>query len=528
MKSRASALSVVGMIAVVLAGHLSLAPNVADLDGFYHIGHATAYLQGSLFDTTLPWASRSIIGDRGGDLWWGFHVLLLPFAALGSVAAGLRVAAVVLTALLAGVVFRVFVRHAVPGAGWWAALFLIAVPNIFFRYLMVRPHVVSLAASLLLLSTLVRGRWWHVAVLGAVVSWVHLNLMWMAPCLVLAYATVRIPVTVAFGRADPDTGVPIRLAIPAVLVGTLAGWLLRPDAWDTAALLNTQLIQLFTLKATAQPLTFAAELTPISPTELFRTSWLFAIAWIGAIGVTIRHGYRGRLSELGQATCTLLLTAALVSIVFLLLALFSARRGMEQWVAFGFLLFPLLALLTPPESLRTPVRVSLAACLAVHVTWGAWRHDLNTTFVASPANTMQEVATFLEANSEPGENVFHTKWDNFGPLFAFNRSNHYLGGMDPIFQYAHDTRAFWEFFYLSADATADWTCDAWPCVEGNAKDTYLVLRDHFRTRWVVVEPRRNPRFTLFLLNDPRFELALETPREAVFELLPLSPSGPGS
>ena len=55
-------------------------PRVADLDSFYHIGHALAYLEGSVFDTSLPWATQSIIGDMGGDLWWGFHVLLMPFA----------------------------------------------------------------------------------------------------------------------------------------------------------------------------------------------------------------------------------------------------------------------------------------------------------------------------------------------------------------------------------------------------------------------------------------------------------------
>jgi hypothetical protein len=37
---------------------------------------------------------------------------------------------------------------------------------------------------------------------------------------------------------------------------------------------------------------------------------------------------------------------------------------------------------------------------------------------------------------------------------------------------------------------------------------------------VLVEPRRNPRLSLYLLNDPRFELALETQREAVFEIVP--------
>ena len=39
------------LVAVVLAGHLSLAPKVADLDSFYHLGHAAAYAEGSVLET---------------------------------------------------------------------------------------------------------------------------------------------------------------------------------------------------------------------------------------------------------------------------------------------------------------------------------------------------------------------------------------------------------------------------------------------------------------------------------------------
>jgi hypothetical protein len=140
--------------------------------------------------------------------------------------------------------------------------------------------------------------------------------------------------------------------------------------------------------------------------------------------------------------------------------------------------------------------------------------------VASPPDTMAGVASFLAESSTPGDIVFHAKWDNFGPLFARNRTNVYLGGMDPIFQFAHDPRLYWEFFYLSADLNTEWTCDAFPCASGVATDTHEALRDHFGARWVVVEPWRNPRFTLYLLNDPRYRLAHETQREAVFEVLP--------
>ena len=538
MKARAPALQLAVVLGVVALGHLSLMPNVADLDGFYHIGHAQRYLEGSLFDTTLPWATRSIIGDIGGDLWWGFHVLLLPFAALGSVPLGLQSAGIALTAVLGLSVMRILMRHGIEHAGWWAALFLLAVPNVFFRHLMVRPHVISLAASLALVSVLVRGRWWQAMLLSAVIGWVHLSLFWVAPLLTGAYALVRVPVTVLLGRDTPDTGVPIRQAIPAACVGVFLGWLLRPDAMATATLLNVQLVQLFTQKAVEQPLTFAAELSPIAVIDLVRSSWSFLIVWLAGIVLMVRAAVRGDFTRLGQSRATLLVICVLVSTAFLGLALVSARRALEQWVAFGFMALPLLGLCLgastsedvdpveaddgPLSRIRrgiTPVRATLALLLCAHLIWFGQRHALNKELVSFSAVTLEPVAEYLIEHGQPNDLVFHARWDNFGPLFAYNRESRYLGGMDPIFQYAHDARSYWEFFYLSADATTDWTCDTYPCADGVATDTYQVLTEHFGARWVVVQPYRNPRFTLYLLNDERYEVALETQTAALFRIV---------
>ncbi len=522
MSDRASALQPLIVLAVVGLGHLALVPDVADPDGFYHVGHALAYLEGSPFDTSLPWATRSVIGDLGGDLWWGFHILLLPFAALGSVPVAMQSAAIALTAVLGLTVLRVLRRHDVPHPGWWAALFFLAVPNVFFRHLMVRPHVISMAASVALVSVLVRGRWWHVLLLSWLVAWVHLSLFWAGPLIAVAYGVVRVPVTVLLARDEPDTGVPIRRAVSAAFAGALLGWAMRPDPVATATLLNVQLVELFAQKALDRPLNFAAELSPIEPAALVASAGSFLAAWLFGAAMAARAAGTGGLARLGQARTTLLVLCLCLSAAFLGLALLSARRAMEQWVAFGFLVLPLVALArggTCPQRWAVPLRVVGVVLLAVHLGWFARRHMLNRASVAIPATTLQPIAEHLRAHSEPGEPVFHARWDNFGPLFAFNRHNRYLGGMDPIFQYAHDPQSYWEFFYLSSELTQEWTCDAWPCLEGTTTDTYQALKEHFGVRWVVVQPYRNPRLSLYFLNDDRYALVLETQSAALFELV---------
>jgi hypothetical protein len=318
------------------------------------------------------------------------------------------------------------------------------------------------------------------------------------------------------------------MALPAALAGSLVGWLSRPDPLAAATLLNVQLVELLTAKAADLPLTFATELSPLSLLELVRMSGLFAPVWVVALVATARAAVRGDLARLGQANATLLVAALLVSVAFFGLALVSARRAMEQWVAFGFVALPLLATVVEPTAWRRPVRVAGVVLVAAHVAWAGWRHTLNVRLVAFPADTLEAASAFLAANSAPGDVVFHARWDNFGPLFAHNRTNRYLGGMDPIFQFAHDPRSYWEFFYLSADVTSAWTCDAYPCAQGTATDTHVAMTDHFGARWVLVEPRRNPGFARYLLDDPGFEVAFDEGPVAVFEIVPRRESVEGA
>jgi hypothetical protein len=516
--TRAPTLPVAILVLAVLAPHVALFPNIADLDGFYHLGHAAAYAEGSIFDTSFPWATQSVVADRGADLWWGFHVALLPFALLGPLEWGVRAAALVLTVVLAGSFYWILRRHGAPGAPWWTAALLIAVPNVLFRWVMLRPHMLSLAGALLLLSILVRGRWWQALVLSAAIAWVHLSMAWVAPAVAAACGFVRASER-ALGVPGATRAVPPIAGLAACTFGPIVGWLLRPHPMETGSLAGVQIIRLMAAKTSEEPLTFSAELFPLSLGELFRTSWLFLIVWTCAVCAAAHGIARGKLAGRPEER-TLVAGSLLVSTAFLLLALLSARRAMEHWVAFGALAVPFLAGRALPLFRRRAARAAALVVFTAHIAWGAWRHDLNVDVVAFPPETMAGVASFLAGSSAPGEVVFHAKWDNFGPLFARNRQNLYLGGMDPIFQLAHDPRLYWEFFYISADLNVEWTCDAFPCAMGGATDTHEVLTDHFGARWVVVEPYRNPRLALYLLNDPRYRLAHETQREAVFEVLP--------
>ena len=60
----------------------------ADADSYYHVRHARLYLTGGVLQTAFPWAQYSVIRTHAADLWYGFHVLLLPLASLDDLVKG--------------------------------------------------------------------------------------------------------------------------------------------------------------------------------------------------------------------------------------------------------------------------------------------------------------------------------------------------------------------------------------------------------------------------------------------------------
>ncbi|HKJ02044.1 MAG TPA: hypothetical protein VJ997_06300, partial [Longimicrobiales bacterium] len=268
-------------------------------------------------------------------------------------------------------------------------------------------------------------------------------------------------------------------------------------------------------------LTFAVDLAPLGVRTLGVMAWPLLVLWCAGLGWLAWTGLRRR-EALGAVPATerIHLWASLVLAVgFLGLTVILARRSLVHWAAFATVSAGIVATHLSPAARKEALSRVLLLTLPLLFAFALWRNALNIQYVAQPPDTMEEAATWLADNSRPGDLVFNTHWDTFGPLFARDRVNRFVGGMDPIFQFARSPALYWEFHHLSTDAVAEATCPAPVCSAENARDSYVVLRDDFDARWVLVEPRRNPRLAVYLFNDPRYRLALETRWEAVFEVL---------
>ncbi len=528
MKNNFLHFGLMALAAFLLAGFLHFqSPNFADPDGFYYIRNAWLYRTHSLFDTQFPWTQFSSIELFGSDLWYGISFILAPLTYFNDLALAEKIAGVIFTALFLIGFFWVVQRHQVPLKFLWPFVALLAVPLALYQLVMIRPQTLSLLLGIILFSLLARGSWWGVFLASLGLTFLHLNFFWIEIFIlgifILFYCS-RCWIAPFFSR-----GVAIVrdekfdwVKVAAVVAGGIAGWLLRPHPISAAKLLYIQVIKLMAEKQGSLPLIFGFEWYPFDWIALIKVSALFLIIWVPAIVFLVWtfRKYRSSLLGLSFEKSFLLWGSFIISLTFFLLTLFVARRSLMLWVVFGVLfiafLYAYVVSLKPSKSSFLVVLTLIFLCMAPY---SLYRNNADMAR-AIPPDKHRESALWLKENSRPGDIVFNAQWDNFSMLFFWNQKNYYIGGLDPIFQYAYDPSLYWKFHHISRGESAEFTCGALNCTAKEQEDTYVVLRRDFNARYIFIEYDRNPRFYRALESDQRFEKEFEFGQEAIFEVLP--------
>ncbi len=511
-----------------------LSPNFFEGDSLYYLRLAWLYRTRGLLDAQFPWLPYSAIAEFSSSLWYGFGVLLIPFTAFEDPVLGIKVAGVLLTGGALWTYYLVARRMRLRMAPLWPCLLFFSAPNVLAVFLMVRPQVVTLALAPLLFCYLAQPRnvpgetarsddrgsasaTIPIFLISLANTWVHLNFAWIVGFIAAVVVSVRWVVErrVAWRAAG------------AVAAGMLLGWLLRPNPLGAARLLYIQLVELLFAKWRGIPLLFGNENLPLDSAVFLRNFVPLAVLWAVAGAVLIwRTMSRPGAEELKDPDRRVLLWASfLLSVASLLVAFVVGRRTYSWWSEFGIILIASVYTDVVPSSRRLGARtIETAATWAIVgvLVFVAFDSTTKTSDSFShsgiPPDRLKTAGRWLEEHSRAGDIVFNVRWFEFSPLFFWNQKSFYVGGLDPIFQYAHDPRLYWKFHHLSGKDSVEFTCGVPVCSDGTREDTHDVLVKDFKARYVVVGKRLNPDLYRFFAGDPRFEQTVDTPREAVFRI----------
>lgn len=481
-------------------------PNTPDPDSFYHIKHADLYRQHGLFYSQFPW-KYSVITTLSSDIWYGFHVFLIPFSVFNGTL-GIKLAGAVLTFFAFLSLWFVLRRHNIKWPTFWPIFIFVSAPNIMNRFLMTRPHLLSLALSVLLFSFLITGGLWQIFIISALISWIHISLAWVMVLILGIVFLIKLLIEKKWLWQESL----------AVMFGAIIGWLLRPNPLGSLKLAYIQVVRLALEKQSNVPLLFGRELFPLSSQTLFQNFSIFILLWaLGMIAlIRIWRFFKAQPNN----TKAFIFSSLFLSIVFFFLTILVARRAHDFWIPLGTIFIAAVSTIALTQARFRSLVIGVIGFMFVFLLiYTPYRNSISLEERAIPPDKFKEAALWLKDNSKPGDIVFNVRWSDFPMLYFWNQKNYYIGGMDPIFQYAFDEKLYWKFHYLSADQVTQKTCGAIACTAAMLEDTPTVLKNDFEAKYIFLEKSRNPMVYAYLESDlTHYEKKIDTGLEAVYEI----------
>ncbi len=511
-------IAVAVLILISIYFHLNT-EKIADPDSFYHVTHAKIYRENGIARTNFPWVQYSAINQYKADIWYGFHVFLIPFTYFDDPIIGIKFAGIFLTSLVLIIFFFILKGLRVRYSLFWTILLFFSVPDVHWRLLMVRPHILTFIFSILLLYFLARNNRWGILFSALAISFFHLALSWIV---------VLIVGVVLLSQAVTKSEVKFILAVYAI-VGVTIGWLARPNPIGAIKLAYTQVVQLMVEKLNGVPFQFGSELKPGSNWTVLAGE-IAPILLIILLGIFfwrsfIKKNYRpATFRHSAEYENVIILTASLIlAAIFGLITIFVARRSIDLFVGFG-LIFAALSWSLFGSKIKHS-NILLTVFLVVLTANTLYFASAYKKQAVSP-NAFKESSLWLKENSNSGDIVFNVHWDNFPSLFFWNQKNYYINGMDPIFEYAFNKQLYWEHYYLDIDGMAiknniGYTCTSIrsECSDDNMVEVYNALKNDFKAKYIFVEPSRNPKLSQYLEFDKRFKNVFKTKDESIFTFL---------
>jgi hypothetical protein len=484
-----------GCVALVVAAFLHFsAETFPDPDVFYHFRHAAIYANpGELLRTSFPWVRYSVISEFSSDLWYGFHLLLVPFTFGRDPIVGMQLAGVFVTCASLILFYAACVHLEIKAAPFWPFFLLFSSAFLLHRFGMLRPQVTSLGLGALLFALLAIGSVWGVFSAALASTFLHLNFFFISFMILGVFACVRTLIEKSF---------PWRECL-ALTSGVLIGWMLRPNPIGAAKILYVQLFQLSQEKLSGGLVDIAAEMLPLK-LKANSNYLLLLLLWLSSL-LCVLWGFFQKNWQGSKRDRTVLFATVSLSAIFFFMSVLFARRAFDFCSTFGVILIGLVFSRYLYESWSA--RIVLASAFIFLVPYGLNLRNEVLSEGWNPAR-FEGASKWTAERSNPGDIVFNARWEYFPELFFWNIKNVYSNGMDPIFQYAYDPDLYRESHYLVADQMPP---------EGPV-DVYAVLKNKFKARFVVLARAFDGSFYFRLASDSRFSLQYEDHNAAVFEV----------
>ena len=410
-----------------------------DFDGHYHHMIAQWMVAQRAFWLDIPWLPFTVLGERGPDQHWLWHLLLVPFGYFADPDQGLIWAAACNGAATAAILAFVMRMLGIPAAPVFAVLAITTAAVMPYRLMMLRAQNIAIIFMVLSVWAIARRRYGTLGLLAFLFMQSYHGAIVLVPiaaigCVLGSVAERRLVLT----------------PLIAVAAGELLALLLNP--WYPANFEYLFFHVLFKESGT----TSGAYLSSLVGTEWYPPGW--------------------RKVLLSAWPAHLTLAAALAALAWRMRGSKDVRPGPDTLLAVGVAALSLMLYLGSSRFAEYYVPFAcLAAGLAVRDAWtpvrrerlraavlGAWALVAASFGLSSairvpvmPADYLASIGTRLAGISRPGEVIFNSGWADFPALLWRADRLRYVNGLDGHYLAYRDPARFAVWISLGAGMVED-------------------------------------------------------------------------
>jgi len=468
------------LVAFLFLFYLQYNSAFADPDSFYHIKISEVLRDQGILDK-FPWLKYTVLNDSYTDQHWLYHVLMVPFVSFLQPIVGGKVYTVLLGAILITVFYWLLKKLHVKWAPAFALVLLLVNPFV-FRISLLKAPVFSLLFLLIGLYLIFSYRYKSLFVLSFLYVWSYGGFL-LILLMTGLYALISFLLTHSprhyFRNFFRDKDVKLFLAS---LLGVSAGVIINPFFPQNLKFYWQQLVQIGIINY-QDKIGVGGEWYPYKFTELIPNTIFVSLILVFALLMFFL-----KIKKQRRVTITLFILFS----VFLLLTL-KSRRYVEYYVPFAVLFGAVIIsrfwqMPEMQEMLKTfrqnfrqrrLLMIVVGMYLVIVIPFVAIRDiKSNKTSLDQgiPSTKFAAAMTWLKNNSQPGEIVLHSDWDEFPVLFYHNSHNYYIVGLDPTFMYNYDQSLYWKWVNITVGEEKD---NLYPIIKNDFQASFVFLEtDH--------------------------------------------------
>jgi hypothetical protein len=399
-----------------------------DADTAYHAAVGRLIREHGILHS-FPWTPFSILSDHYADKELLFHLLFVPLTTLSYVTAA-KIVGTFSGGMLLLAFYLALRSERVQFAEVWALVPLAASGYFFFRFALVRPFVLSIALTVIMLWAFSRKRLVVLAVCSALFPWLYVA-FWQLPCLLLLAAE-----TARFLSGEKIQWKPAAVTVAGVMFGVM----IHPNAADLAHISWINMTEMFfqNTLGVREGFSMGQELEPFTAYQWGK--WLVLSTGMTVL-CCVLCWHHHKKKQLDVTT----LAFTLAALGFGILTVKSAK--FEEY----FVPFSALATALSTRSLSFKY-VSQAALVVSLIYTATLSFDSITVLAKRGVDIEPWIAADLQRQIPPGSQVFTSEWLITGPLMLVLPERRFIVALDPTFFYVKDPELYKLWYELPRDA----------------------------------------------------------------------------